>query len=42
MSLNTATGEFDITAFTNDIFEQTIQIKITSSFTVSVNSILTG
>jgi hypothetical protein len=42
MSLNSATGEFDITAFTNNIFEQTITIKITSTFTVSINSIFTG
>jgi hypothetical protein len=42
MSLNSATGEFDITTFTNNIFEQTIKIKITSTFTVSINSIFTG
>ena len=32
MSLDSTTGEFDITAFTNNIFEQTITIKITSTY----------
>jgi hypothetical protein len=32
MSLDSTTGEFDITAFTNNIFEHTISIKITSTY----------
>lgn len=42
MKLDPATGEFYIMGFTNSLFEQTITIKITSTFTASSNSIFTG
>ena len=44
MSLNTATGEFDILSFANNfyLFIQIVTIKVTSTYQNSTNSIFSN